>query len=609
MPRGNLEVIQPRPLSLKIIGEYLSNLKYYEAFDIMRKQRINLNLIVDHDPEKFVNNIDVFLGEIKNNSWLNLFLSDLENMDVTKTMYANCYAGKTDNHKRNIETKIQRICDIVRENLEKKPDNESRILPILTTYVKEKSVDGLEKALMIIKELKMKESNDAKLPVSSDEALKYLLYMVDVSQLFDVSLGMYDFDLVLLVANKSQKDPKEYIPMLNELNEMDENYKRFCINKYLKRFEKAVNCLVECGPSKSQELKTFVKYHSLYKEALSHFSSRDEMFKEISEDFGSYLKLKKQYIEAGIVFQKANNIDKAIECYKEALEWEMAISLAHLWVKEDFKELCWYFINALREEKRHNEALIILEQYYGDCDEAISYAVECGHYKTALRLCSQYRKSELKNERIFPAVLENYNIIQEQIESNWSNFKKYRDRLFVVREEKKLNPVENLYDYFTNRDSDLYSDVGSTLASSRGSSRSYRSSKNRRKHERKVASLKEGSQYEDVALVMTLHNLVTSSFELRLQVKETVIILLSLSKDKEAFTLQTSLEKLLKEMKESLKDIWTNELVLEATNASVAAQNIPDGFNAIPQGIASLEPHLRIAPVIQDINWKLDGID
>lgn len=41
--------------------------------------------------------------------------------------------------------------------------------------------------------------------ISAEEALKYLLYLVDVNELYDHSLGTYDFDLVLMVAEKSQK--------------------------------------------------------------------------------------------------------------------------------------------------------------------------------------------------------------------------------------------------------------------------------------------------------------------------------------------------------------------------------------------------------------------
>lgn len=46
--------------------------------------------------------------------------------------------------------------------------------------------------------------------------------------------------------------------------------------------------------------------------------------------------------------------------------------------------------------------------------------------------------------------------------------------------------------------------------------------------------------------------------------------------------------KLLKEMKDSFKDIWTYQLELEAINAFIAASNVPEGTNVVLQGIASL---------------------
>ena len=41
--------------------------------------------------------------------------------------------------------------------------------------------------------------------MTTDEAMRYLLYLVDVNDLYNVALGTYDFDLVLMVAEKSQK--------------------------------------------------------------------------------------------------------------------------------------------------------------------------------------------------------------------------------------------------------------------------------------------------------------------------------------------------------------------------------------------------------------------
>lgn len=72
------------------------------------------------------------------------------------------------------------------------------------------------------------------------------------------------------------------------------------------------------------------------------------------------------------------------------------------------------------------------------------------------------------DEKLLPALLEDYKNIKESIESHWSTFIQQRARLFVVREIKAKNPPA-IYDY-NQKDSDLYSDIGSTIASSsRGS--------------------------------------------------------------------------------------------------------------------------------------------
>ena len=42
-------------------------------------------------------------------------------------------------------------------------------------------------------------------PSAVTDAIKFVLYSVDVNQLYDVALGMYDLDLVMMVAEKSQK--------------------------------------------------------------------------------------------------------------------------------------------------------------------------------------------------------------------------------------------------------------------------------------------------------------------------------------------------------------------------------------------------------------------
>ena len=50
-----------------------------------------------------------------------------------------------------------------------------------------------------------------RLPESSphliEDAVKYIIFLVDAATLFDLALGMYDFSLVLMIAQHAQKVP------------------------------------------------------------------------------------------------------------------------------------------------------------------------------------------------------------------------------------------------------------------------------------------------------------------------------------------------------------------------------------------------------------------
>jgi elongator complex protein 1 len=63
------------------------------------------------------------------------------------------------------------------------------------------------------------DESDSK--IGSREALEYVSWLVNPNKLYDVALTTYDFDLVTLVATQTQKDPKEYVPYLNELKQLD----------------------------------------------------------------------------------------------------------------------------------------------------------------------------------------------------------------------------------------------------------------------------------------------------------------------------------------------------------------------------------------------------
>lgn len=336
MPRGNLETIQPRSLSLHLIKNYLNDMNYKAAFELFRRQRINLNLIVDHNPGLFLENVKKFIDDISNPMWISLFVSDLSNEDVTKTMYISSYANEP---QASLNNKIEVVCGLLRAEMEKHDKGDSFIYPILATYVKKHTIKDLECALLKIKELK----HDKTKPVSADDALKYLLYLIDVNELYDIALGLYDFDLVMYIARKSQKDPKEYMPFLNVLNKMEQNYRYFTIDKHLKRFESALTHISRCE-DKFDECMKFIADHGLYKTAMSIFEKSNENYSKVASAYAAHLMKHRNYSEAAIMFRRSGDLESALENSMEAHDWRESILIAKElnYKPQELTKLCRY---------------------------------------------------------------------------------------------------------------------------------------------------------------------------------------------------------------------------------------------------------------------------
>lgn len=390
MPRGNLEAIQPRVLSICIIGDYLDEKCYRKAFDLLRKQRINLNLLFDHNPTKFLENISKFVEEIDNINWLNLFLTDLQNEDVTQTMYASNYeqlkgVQNVDNNLITIN-KINIVCERICEEFEKEK-NSKYLLPIITTHVKRKNY---ENALNIIWKTRLTELGklpaDAAGSVSSHDALKYLLYLVNVNELYDVALGMYDFDLVLFVAQKSQKDPKEYIPFLNELKSFEENYRKYRIDCHLKRYKKALNHIAKCGVEKMDECLDLVDKQNLFTDALRIFKKGDECYSEIVLQYADNLRSKGVFYDACIMYEQAGDYKQALLSARHTLDWRKCMMLAKKcnYTEDELQQVCTSLIPALQENGKYQDAAEMVKRYQNEHNLHIKLLCDGKLYQEAI---------------------------------------------------------------------------------------------------------------------------------------------------------------------------------------------------------------------------------
>ncbi|KAK3728978.1 hypothetical protein QZH41_008724, partial [Actinostola sp. cb2023] len=510
MPRGNLETIHPRALVLSYLQKALDNFQYKVAFATMRRHRINLNLIYDHSPKLFTDNVETFVRHVESVNFLNLFLSDLNGNKLVPffTLFRCSFLSICSS--TDATSKVDLICDVVKVALEAM-DNQRQVrylLTILTSYVR-KSDPELETVLKIIRDLRDKPLTGDKC-VTSEDALKYVIFLVDVNQLYDVALGMYDFQLVLMVAEKSQKDPKEYLPFLNNLRVMEINYQRYTIDKYLKRHTKALQHLSKCGQEHFNELHHLVEEKCLYKESLGLFPRASEEHKTLAISYGDHLVNTQCYQQAGIVFARCGAHQKAMDAFVKKGHWQQVFCMAAMLglTQENIIEIA------------RNLAAMLFD-LLKDAEEAVVALIEGYHWEEALRMIYKHSRVDIIETHLKTALHDGYTMYCEAIEQYSETFTKYKTRLQVVRETKERERLEILESgtLRDDTDADIYSDTSSmtgvsgygSSVGSKGTRSTGRSSKNRRKLERKKYSLKEGSKNEDLALMFELGEIINQA--------------------------------------------------------------------------------------------------
>ncbi|NXG38342.1 ELP1 protein, partial [Dromaius novaehollandiae] len=608
MPRGNLETVHHRALVLAQIRKWLNRLMFREAFQCMRKLRINLNLLYDHNPKAsmptsvFLENVETFIRQIDSVNYINLFFTELKEEDFTKSMYPSLNGSSNAQPQQHPDQKkVNLICDVMRVAMER-IDPQKYCLSILTAHVK-KSPPELETALQKVHDLRENISPDVT-AVSAEEALKYLLFLVDVNELYDYSLGTYDFDLVIMVAEKSQKDPKEYLPFLNTLRKMETNYQRYTIDRHLKRYTKALGHLSKCGPEHFSEFLNLVKDQNQYYEALKLYPPSTQEYKHISDAYGDYLNQKQLHEQAALIFARAGIFAKALDSFLSSGNWQQALCMASRlgYTEDKLSSLARSMAGKLVEQRKHAEAAVLLEQYTQDYEEAVLLLLEGALWEEALRLIHKYGRLDILETNFKPAIQEAQKSQLVFLDSQKTAFLRHKSRLQVVRElkEKGCGGLQD-YEMPSCPELDLISETSSVVTASDMNSKyshsnsriSARSSKNRRKAERKRYSLKEGSPFEDVALLEALGENVRAVETVKGDIHVLLKQLVLFGYDEQAGELQRVLEEVLHLMETSLPEIWSPELQQSSLNPVLGPNSTANSI------MAAYQQKRMVAPVVQ----------
>lgn len=453
--RGNLECIYPRKLVLVSIINALVQKRFRDALLMVRRHRIDFNVIVDYCGwQAFSQSAPEFVRQVNNLGYITEFVCSINNDNIIEKLYktyvsAPCSEGANvmlvgDFQNCPADSKVSSILMAIRKALEDHfPESPARELCILTTLARS-DPPLLEDALKRIKVIREKELSHAdeqrrmSYP-SAEEALKHLLWLADPDAVYDAALGLYDLNLAAIVALNAQKDPKEFLPFLQELERMPTPLMQYNIDLKLKRLEKALRHIASAGDSYYDDCMTLVKNNPrLFPLALQLFTDPAKRMPFL-EAWGDYLSDEKCFEDAAAMYLSCSNLDKALKSYRAINNWSGVLTVAGFLNlgKDEVLHLASELCEELQALGKPGEAAKIALDYCGDVNTGVSLLISAREWEEALRVVFMHRREDLI-KAVKDASVECASTLINEYEEGLEKVGKYLARYLAVRQRRLL---------------------------------------------------------------------------------------------------------------------------------------------------------------------------
>ncbi|KAI1447538.1 IkappaB kinase complex, IKAP component [Annulohypoxylon stygium] len=536
MPRGNLETIYPRAMVVAGIRQLIDAKDYGKAYSYCRTQRVDMNILYDHRPQQFLGNVGLFLDQLDDASYVDLFLSSLRDENVTQTMY------KDTRGVRNLEapetasdevaasalsgsSKVNTICDAVLSHLQSRKHKEHDTLQNIITANVCKAPPAYEDGLLVVATLMQEDEQLA------EKAVEHICFLADVNTLYDEALGLYHLDLALLVAQQSQRDPREYLPFIQNLHQLPELRRNFAIDDHLGRHEKALAHLQTLQAHK--EAQDYTAKHALYATALKLYRYDQPNLTILTGLYAIHLESKSRFREAGLTYESLHDYTAATRCYRAsgATCWRECLFTAQQQIPaltpDALTDLASALAEALFEAKDYASAATIHIDYLNSLESAISNLCKGYHFTDAMRLAALRGRPELLASAVDPGLADALGSTTEFFADCKAQLRAQVPRIAELRRKAAEDPL-GFYEGERGGGVDLPDDV-SIAASSRvstsaslftrytgkqgsvgtaGTGVSRATSKNRKREEKKRARGRKGTVYEEEYLVNSVRRLV-----------------------------------------------------------------------------------------------------
>lgn len=588
-PRGNLETICPRIMVLSGVRKSIKEARYLDAFVACRTHRIDLDLLHDYDPVLFFNNVEHFINQIKRVDYLDLFVSCLKDEDVTITKYKDTLFAPEkpleqfsalaitpaddgdklnprrmiiNNETQEFSSKVNKICNAVLSVLSTPSYEREYLQTRITAYACQKPPNLLG-ALALIGSFTDKEQ--------LEQAITHLCFLADVNKLYNHALELYDVKLTLNIAQKSQKDPKEYLPFLQNLHIQPQLRKQFLIDDHLKNHKKALQWLFEMGEDLNDEFDEYVVEHSLYQSALAIFRYNEERSRKTLHLYAAFLHEQKNFVDAALTYEYLGESKLALEDFIDAKKWKEALAIAEsLGDAEVITETAQKLSTLLIDDHKYAQAAEIEYSFLGNIEEAVRLFCKNYQYESGILLAVKEKKPELIETVVDEQLGEGFGVIAELLADCKGQVTSQLKRLRELRQKKEEDP----YSFYgvPNDETDTPDNVsiaasetstapsfftrytGKTAGTAKtGASR--KTTKNKKREERKRAKGRKGTIYEEEYLIRSVGRLVERLDLTQVDAINLIESLIKRQRMQQAYQIQSNWVQLTAFLKDNIQEI------------------------------------------------------
>lgn len=622
MPRGNLETVYPRILVLAGVRKHIADSNYKEAFMACRTHQVDLNILYDYNPVSWSTNIEKFVDQLKKPGRIDEFIQKLKEENVTETLYHDTRLQATVNGvSPSVKSdKVNAICKALIEALQKRPAEYQQ--NIITAHICKRPPDT-NAALLLISSLRQTSQEEADLAVS------HLCFLSDPSRLYDAALGLYDLELTLLVAQNAQRDPREYMPFLQSLQALSERRRKYTIDNHLRRYASALTHLQALEAH--EEVEAYTVKHNLYTTAESLYADSPSHLMRITRLHADHLAATSQPLPAAILYESLDDFESAYPLYALAHHWQESLTCASLipLSQEKLRSLAQSLASSITETNRdYRAAATIQTDYLNDPLTAATLLCKASYFADATRLLSFHNLSSQISSTIDSALTRKFGEIIELIADCTSQLSSQVPRIEELRTKKEADPLafyggdalaadgtdfaDNISlaptDASTLGGQSMFTRYGGGAGGSQASTKfagtvrsdmSRKTSKTKRREERKRARGKKGSVYEEEYLVASVGRLIERVNAAHEEVRRLVMGL----RRRRMRELAVQVEERMQEIGEKCLDAQARVWVESKVEAEVNGDSRPGGADGVLYD-STVEGQERVKPPSEVKIWK-----